>query len=65
MHTKIFVYIYIYTHKYILSWCNGYCRRKWTWRQEFKSWPRLIAFSHNTNTLGKGMNQIYSPSSYG
>ena len=25
-------------------WCNGYRRRKWTRRQEFKSWTRLIAF---------------------
>ncbi len=25
-------------------WCNGYRRRKWTRRHEFKSWTRLIAF---------------------
>ena len=25
-------------------WCNGYHRRKWTRRHEFKSWTRLIAF---------------------
>ena len=25
---------------------------------------RLFAYSHNANTLGKGMNQDYSPSSY-
>ena len=25
-------------------WCNGYRRRKWTRRHEFKSWMRLIAF---------------------
>ena len=25
-------------------WCNGYRRRKWTRRLEFKSWTRLIAF---------------------
>ena len=28
---------------------------------EFKSWTRLIAFSHSTNTLGKGMNPIILP----
>ena len=37
-------------------WCNGYRRRKWTRRHEFKSWTRLIAFHRSTNTLGKGMN---------
>ena len=26
------------------KWCNGYHHRKWTWRHEFKSWTRLIAF---------------------
>ena len=25
-------------------WCNGYRRRKWTLRHEFKSWTRLIEF---------------------
>ena len=25
---------------------------------EFKSWTRLIAFSHSTNSIGKGMNPI-------
>ena len=25
-------------------WCNGYRRRKWTRRHEFKSWTRLFAF---------------------
>ena len=25
-------------------WCNGYRRRKWTRRHEFKSWTRLITF---------------------
>ena len=42
-------------------WCNGYRPRKWTQRHEFKSWTRLIAFSHSTNTLGKGMNPIILP----
>ena len=24
-------------------WCNSYCRRKWTWWHEFKSWTLHIA----------------------
>ena len=39
-------------------WCNGYRRRKWARRHEFKSWTTLIAFSQSINTLGKGMNPI-------
>ena len=41
-------------------WCNGYRRRNWTWRHEFKSWP-----DHSTNTLGKGMNPIILPPAMG
>ena len=29
-----------------------------SWQHKFKSWTRLIAFPHSTNTLGKGMNPI-------
>ena len=32
---------------------------------ELKSWTRLIAFSHSTNTLGKGMNPIILPPAMG
>ena len=39
-------------------WCNGYRRRKWTRRHEFKSWTRLIAFHIALIPLGKGMNPI-------
>ena len=46
-------------------WCNGYRHRKWTRQHEFKSWTRLIAFSHSTNTLGKGMNPIILPPTMG
>ena len=46
-------------------WCSRYRRRKWTQRHEFKSWMRLIAFSHSTNTLGKGMNPIILPPAMG
>ena len=33
--------------------CNGYRRRKWTQRQESKSWTRLIAFHIALIHLGK------------
>ena len=41
-------------------WCNGYCRRKWTWRHEFKSWTRLIAFHILLIPLGKVWIQLFS-----
>ena len=44
-------------------WCNGYRRRNWTRRHEFKSWTDCI--SHSTNTLGKGMNPIILPLAMG
>ena len=34
-------------------WCNGYRRRNWTRRHEFKSWTRLIAFHIALIPLGK------------
>ena len=34
-------------------WCNGYRRREWTRRHEFKSWTRLIAFHIALIPLGK------------
>ena len=48
---------------YFSPWCNGYRRRNWTRRHEFKSWTECI--SHCTNTLGKGMNSILLPPSMG
>ena len=47
------------------KWGMGYRHRKWTWWHEFKSWMRLIAFSHSTNTFGKGMNPIILPPAMG
>ena len=35
------------------QWCNGYRRRKWTRRHEFKSWTILIAFHIALIPLGK------------
>ena len=45
------------------AWCNGYRRRNWTRRHEFKSWTDCI--SHSTNTLGKGINPIILPPAMG
>ncbi len=36
-----------------IPWCNGYRRRKWTRRHEFKFWTRLIAFHIALIPLGK------------
>ena len=41
-------------------WCNGYRRRKWTRRHEFKSWTRLIAFLKALIPLGKVWIQLFS-----
>ena len=41
-------------------WCNGYRRRKSTWRHELKSWPRLIAFHIALIPLGKVWIQLFS-----
>ena len=46
-------------------WCNGYRRRKWTRRHEFKSWTRLIAFHIALIPLGKGMNPVILPPAMG
>ena len=40
-------------HLWNCPWCNGYCRRKWTRRLEFKSWTRMIAFHIALIPLGK------------
>ena len=42
------------------SSCNGYRRRKWTRRHEFKSWTRLIAFHIALIPLGKVWIQLFS-----
>ena len=41
-------------------WCNGYRRRMWTRRYEFKSWTWLIAFHIALIPLGKVWIQIFS-----
>ena len=40
--------------------CNGYCRRKWIRRYEFKSWTRMIAFHIALIPLGKVWIQLFS-----
>ena len=42
-----------FNNKSRCPWCNGYHRRKWTQRHEFKSWTRLIAFHIVLIPLGK------------
>ena len=41
-------------------WCNGYRRRKWTRRDEFKSRTRMIAFHIALIPLGKVWIQLFS-----
>ena len=41
-------------------WCNCYRRRKWTRRQEFKSWTRMISFHIALIPLGKVWIQLFS-----
>ena len=41
-------------------WCNGYRRRNWTRRHEFKSWTRLIPFHIAVIPLGKVWIQLFS-----
>ena len=41
-------------------WCNGYRRRKWTLRYEFKSWTRQIAFHIALIPLRKVWIQLFS-----
>ena len=41
-------------------WCNGYRRRKWTRRHEFKSWTRQIAFHIALIPLRKVWIQLFS-----
>ena len=48
----------IYTRR--CPWCNGYRRRNWTRRHEFKSWTRLIAFHIALIPLGKVWMQLFS-----
>ena len=41
-------------------WCNGYRCRKWTRRDEFKFWIRLIIFHIELIPLGKVWIQLFS-----
>ena len=50
-------------HHFIIRrcpWCNGYRRRKWTQRHEFKSWTRLISNHIALIPLGKVLIQLFS-----
>ena len=54
-----YINLFIYFRK--CPWCNGYPRRKWTWRHGFKSWTRLIAFRLALIPWGKVWSQLFSP----
>ena len=54
-----YYYYYYYNHNKC-QWCNGYRRRKWTWRHKFISWTRLIAFHKALIPLGKVWIQLFS-----
>ena len=58
MHQSIKTFISTSTWR--CPWCNGYCRRKWTRRHEFKSWTRLITFHIALIPLGKVWIQLFS-----
>ena len=45
---------------WICPWWNGYRRRKWARRHEFKSWMRLIAFHIALIPLGKVWIQLFT-----
>ena len=51
----LFYLVFFPVHSRLITfpWCNGYRRRKWTRRHEFKSWTRLIAFHIALIPLGK------------
>ena len=46
--------------KWRCTWSNGYRRRNWTRRHEFKSWTRLMAFHIALVPLGKVGIQLFS-----
>ena len=48
------------TKNWRCPWCNGYRRRKWTRRHEFKSWTTLMAFHIALIPLGKVWIQLFS-----
>ena len=55
-HTRTYTRIYLRR----CPWCNGYRRRKWTRRHEFKSWIWLISFHIALIPLGKVWIQLFS-----
>ena len=57
-------------HLWRCPWCNGYRRRMWT-RRHYDTTTRVQILdepdyiSHNTNSLGKGMNPNIRPPAMG
>ena len=60
MSVCVYVCVGIYMSVWRYPGCNGYRRRKWTRRHEFKSWTRLIAFLITLIPLGKVWIQLFS-----
>ena len=56
----VFYYCVIMYTRRRCPWCNGYRRRKWTRRHEFKPWTRLIAFHIALIPLGKVWILLFS-----
>ena len=59
-HWQIRQLVLLYKKIWRCPWCNGYRRRKWTRRHEFKSWTRLIAFHIALIPLGKVWIHVFS-----
>ena len=58
--SRTITFLYGLIPKWMCPWCNGYRRRKWTRRHDFKSWTRLIAFHIALIPLGKVWIQLFS-----
>ena len=57
-YTYVYMYIGIHAHARAVTWCNGYRRRKWTQRPEFKFSTRLFCISQSGNIIGKDLNSM-------
>ena len=62
VNVRVYIRTCVRLHEYVrrCPWCNGYHRRKWTRRHEFKSWTRLIALHTAQISLGKVWIQLFS-----
>ena len=56
----LYIIIIIISSSRWCPWGNGYRRRKWTRRDEFKAWTRLIVFHIALIPLGKVWIRLFS-----